>query len=379
MRIAINTRFLLAHKMEGFGWYTFETVSRMVKNHPEHQFIFLFDRPYDPKFIFASNVEAHVIGLPARHPWLYYLWFEHSVTRALKKYKADIFLSPDGYLSLRTNVPTVSVMHDLNFEHHPQDLPKNILNYYKKYFPKFSRKADRIVTVSEFSKSDLVKTYQINPEKIDVGYNGANESLLPLTTEEIREYRNKITGGHPYFIFIGALTPRKNLARLFTAFDAYYERSDKKIPLVVVGEKYFWKDDIKSAFEKMKHQDQVIFTGHLQMKELHLALGSACALAYVSYFEGFGIPLVEAMRCDVPVLTSNKTSLPEVAGEAALICDPFSIDSISNGLSQLAENDNLRQDLIAKGRKRAKEFSWDHTSEVVWNAILKVANAKGKI
>ncbi len=351
----------------------------MVKNHPEHQFIFLFDRPFDKKFIFAPNVEAHVIGLPARHPILFYLWYEHSVTIALKKYKADVFLSPDGYLSLRTEVPSVSVMHDLNFEHYPEDLPKKMLDYYKKYFPKFAVKASRIVTVSEFSKSDIAKTYRLSPDKIDVGYNGANESLVPLSGEKIKSYREKLTGGLPYFVFIGALTPRKNLARLFSAFDSYYENSENKFPLVVVGEKYFWNKDIKSAFEKMKHQNKVIFTGHLQMGDLHLALGSALALAYVSYFEGFGIPLVEAMRCEVPVLTSDRTSLPEVAGDAALICDPFSVESISEGLLRLANDESLRKSLVEKGKIRAQHFSWDKTSETVWNAIMKVTDAQNKI
>jgi glycosyltransferase involved in cell wall biosynthesis len=310
---------------------------------------------------------------------LFYLWYEHSVTRALKKYKADIFLSPDGYLSLRTDIPSISVIHDLNFEHHPEDLPKKVISYYKKYFPQFAAKASRIVTVSEFSKSDIVNSYQISPEKIDVGYNGANESFVPLSMERVKSYREKLTRGLPYFVFIGALTPRKNLARLFSAFDAYYENSMNKFPLVVVGEKYFWNKEIKVAFEKMKHQDKVVFTGHLQMKELHLVLGSALALAYVSYFEGFGIPLVEAMRCEVPVLTSDKTSLPEVAGDAALFCDPFSVESISEGLLRMANDESLRKSLVEKGKFRAKEFSWDKTSDTVWNAILKVKNAQNKI
>lgn len=365
--------------MEGFGWYTYETVSRMVKNHPEHQFIFLFDRSFDDKFIFAKNVEAYSIGLPARHPWLFYLWYDWSVTKALKKYKADIFLSPDGYLSLRTDVPSVSVIHDLNFEHHPEDLPKKVVKYYKTNFPKFATKASRIVTVSEFSKNDIIKSYHISSDKIDVGYNGANESLVPLNEEKIKDFRDKNTGGLPYFIFIGALTPRKNLARLFSAFDLYYEKSENKFPLVVVGEKYFWKKDIRDAFEKMKHKEKVIFTGHLQVNELHLALGSALALAYVSYFEGFGIPLVEAMRCDVPILTADKTSLPEVAGDAAIYCDPFSIDSIADGLLKLANDESLRKSLIEKGKIRSKHFSWNHTSEIVWEALMKVKNAQSKI
>lgn len=379
LRIAVNTRFLLPDKMEGFGWYTYETISRIVKKHPEHQFIFLFDRPYDKKFIFAPNVEPHVIGIPARHPLLFYFWFQHSVTRALKKYKADIFLSPDGYLSLRTEIPSIGVMHDLNFEHYPNDLPKRMLQFYKKNFPLFAKKADALITVSGYSKSDIVKTYGISPDKITVGYNGANENYRPLSHEEIKKKREKLTGGRPYFVFVGALTPRKNLARLFTAFDRYYSDSEIKYPLVVVGDKYYWSEDIKSAFEKMKHKDQVVFTGHLQIQDLQFTLGAALALTYVSYFEGFGIPVVEAMRCGVPVLTSDKTSLPEIAGNAALYCDPFRIESIEEGLLKMASDEKLRNELSEKGLKRADDFSWDKTAETVWQTILKLAHVKGKI
>lgn len=379
LRIAVNTRFLLPHKMEGFGWYTYETITRIVKNHPEHQFIFLFDRPYDKKFIFANNIEPHVIGLPARHPILFYLWFQHSVTRALKKYKADIFLSPDGYLSLKTDIPSIGVMHDLNFEHYPNDLPKKMLHFYKKNFPLFARKADALVTVSECSKSDIVKTYGISPDKITVGYNGANENYRPLTKDEIKRQREKVTNGRPYFVFVGALTPRKNLARLFAAFDLYYSTAEKKYPLVVVGDKYYWSDEIKSAYEKMMNKEQVIFTGHLQMQDLLFTLGAALALTYISYFEGFGIPVVEAMRCGIPVLTSDKTSLPEVAGDTAIYCDPFSVDSIEEGLKKMAADEKLRIELSEKGLKRAGEFSWDKTAETVWQTILKTAHAKGKI
>ena len=160
MRIAINTRFLLSHKMEGFGWYTFETTKRLVEKHPEHTFILFFDLPFDKQFIFGPNTIPVVLNPPARHPILFVIWFEWAVFRALKKYKADVFFSPDGYLSLRSNVPQIPVIHDLNFEHNPADIPWATRKYLRFFFPKFAKKAAKIVTVSHYSKKDIMEQYK---------------------------------------------------------------------------------------------------------------------------------------------------------------------------------------------------------------------------
>ncbi|HPB25791.1 MAG TPA: hypothetical protein PLE11_08500, partial [Bacteroidales bacterium] len=141
MNIAVNTRLLLDNRLEGIGWFTFETLRRIVTAHPEHTFYIIFDRPYHKKFIFSDNVVPVVVGPQARHPLLFYLWFEFSVPRVLKRIKADVFLSPDGYGSLRCRVQQLLVMHDLNFEHYPKDLPWIISRYYRYFFPRFARKA----------------------------------------------------------------------------------------------------------------------------------------------------------------------------------------------------------------------------------------------
>lgn len=376
MRIAVNTRFLLPGKMEGFGWYSYETLRKIVVAHPEHEFIFLFDRPFDQRFVFASNVTPVVIGPQARHPFLFWIWFEVSVKRALLKYKADVFVSPDGYLSLGTNVPSVAVMHDLNFEHYPKDLGWLVRNYYKRYFPKFARKADRIVTVSESSRKDIIDTYGISPEKIDVSYNGVNEDLHPLTPDECEKVREQYTEGKPYFIFVGALHPRKNLARLFHAYDLFCDRNKNSHKLVIVGEKYLWNSEINTAFSRMKHRESVVFTGHLPMEQLGNVLAAARALVFVSVFEGFGLPIVEAMRCEVPVITSSVSCMPEIAGGAALLCDPFSVEAIAEALDRMANDSGLREQLIAKGKENGKRFSWNHAAEGLWNSIEKTLHAK---
>ena len=373
MKIAVNTRLLLKNRLEGIGWVAYETLRRMVKDHPDVEFYFIFDREPDPMFIFGDNVKPVVLFPQARHPFLFIWFFEFSVTKALKKIKPDLFFSPDGYLSLRSDVPQMTQFHDLNFEHFPKDMPRIHLWHYKKYFPKFARKAKRIVTVSEFSKQDIVDCYGVDPQKIDVAYNGVNEIFKPLSETEILEIRGKYSGGFPYFMFVGSLHPRKNLARLFSAFDRFksYNRNDVK--LVIVGEKRWWTEPIQRAYDAMSCKDDVVFVGRLSAEDLHRVTAAALASVYVSYFEGFGIPILEAFKCETPVITSNVTSMPEVAKDAALLVDPFNEDSIAKAMIKVLD-DKVRERLIEKGRERAKDFSWDKAADDIWNSLIKAIN-----
>ncbi len=370
MRIAVNTRLLLKGKLEGIGWVAYETLKRIVRAHPEVEFYFIFDRKPDPMFLFADNVKPVVLFPQARHPFLFIWFFELSVPRALRRIKADLFYSPDGYLSLRSKVPQVVEFHDLNFEHFPGDMPKIHLWHYKKFFPKFASKAARIVTVSEFSKQDIVDCYNIDPDKIDVAYNGVNESFRPLSDAEKTIVRAHYSFGHPYFMFVGSLHPRKNLARLFTSFDRFKQRNRNDVKLVIVGEKRWWTEPIQKAYDEMSCKDDVVFAGRLSAEDLHRVTAAALASVYVSYFEGFGIPILEAFKCDTPVITSNVTSMPEVAKDAALLVDPFNEDSIADAMIKVL-NADVRKELIEKGRVRLQDFSWNLTADVIWNSLMK--------
>ena len=376
MRIAVNTRFLLPHKMEGFGWYTYEITKRLVENHPEHTFIFFFDRKYDPKFVFGDNVIPVVLNPPARHPILFRIWFNQSVKRALKKYKADVFFSPDGYLSLTTDVPQVGVMHDLNFEHNPEDLKPVMRNYYLKYFPKFAKKAKHIITVSEYSKQDILSNYGVSEDKVTAIWNGASDAFRPLNQSEKESIRSKYTQGKPFFLFVGAIHPRKNVRRLIEAYSLYRKNNpEAEEQLVIVGTE-LWNNagfDLNISDELKQN---IHFTGHLHLDELAQIMGAAKIFAFVPYFEGFGIPLVEAMRCGTPILSGNKTSLPEVAGNAALFCDPFDVKDIVSGLTKLAQDDSLRTDLSQKGLERSHLFSWDTAANKVWEVIANATNSQ---
>ena len=372
MIIAVNTRLLLKDRLEGIGWFSYETLKRITRQHPEHTFLFLFDRPYDPGFIFSDNIIPLVIAPQTRHPLLWYTWFEWSLPRILNKHKASLYFSPDGYMPLGLKIPSLIALHDINFHHRPADLPPSSRYYYRRFFPLFAAQTDRIVTVSEYSRKDIAKSYGLNPDKIDVVYNGVNKAFSPLKKEEIVRVRTDYTGGMPYFIFVGSFHPRKNLARLMKAFDLFREQSSVDYKLVIVGEKMFMTGDIDKTYDRLKHKQDILFTGRLSPEKLSDVMGAACGLTFVPLFEGFGIPLLEAMNCDIPILTSNTTSLPEIAGEAAIYCDPTDIQDISKGMLSLATRTDLQKALVSEGRKRRASFSWDITADKVWKSLLKI-------
>lgn len=374
MKIAVNTRLLLKDKLEGIGWFTYESMKRIVLNHPEHTFYFIFDRKHDPQFIFAENVIPVEIFPPARHPYLWYIYFEFSIPRILRKLKPDLFLSTDGWLSLRTNVPQVDVIHDLNFEHRKDFLKSKYQNYYTRFFPKFARKAVRIATVSEFSKQDLQRFYSIPEEKIDVVYNGSNAVYQPLTEEKQQLVRQKYADGLPYFLFVSAIHKRKNLANILRAFEQYKAQTGADTQFVVVGARAGKQDELDEVLRSMTFAQDVRFLGRLSAEELSQVMASALALVYATLFEGFGIPIVEAFNAETAVITSNVTSMPEVAGDAALLVDPTSVDQIAGAMTQLATNKNLRQELIQKGRAQRTKFSWDQTAARLWDCVMKSVN-----
>jgi glycosyltransferase involved in cell wall biosynthesis len=370
--IAVNTRLLMPGKLDGIGWFTFETLKRITRDHPETRFYFLFDRKYTGEVIFGENVTPVILRPAARHPVLWYYWFECRVRAFLKRVRPDLFLSTDGFLPLHSDLPSVLVIHDINFEHRPGDLPWLARNYYRRFFPRYARKADRVVTVSEYSRRDIINQYEVPEEKVDLAYNGANELFKPLSDAQAAEVRNKYTGGAPYFIFVGSLHPRKNITNLLKAFQLFKDENKSNYKLVIVGEKFFLTGAMEEQLERMPGRDDVIFTGRLSPDQLNEVLGASWAMTFVPHFEGFGIPIVEAMRCDIPVIASNVTSLPEIAGDAALFVAPDSPGSIRDAMTRIVKEKRLRDELITRGRLRRELFSWDDTARMLWCSVLRV-------
>ena len=371
MKIAVNTRFLLKEYLEGYGYFIYETFKRITAAHPEHEFIFIFDRPYDQRFVFGSNAKAVVTGPPARHPLLWKLWYDIKIPALLRKYKADVFVSCDGFCSLGTKVPQCLMVHDLAFLHYPSLIPKSHLLYYKRYTPKMLAKAKAITTASAFSKNDIIDQYGVSADKINVVYNAAKEIFVPLTDEEKQATKAKYTGRKEYFIYAGAIHPRKNLVNLLKAFSLFKKRQQSSMKLVLTG-RLAWKyDSFVKNLKTYKYRDDVVMTGYVGEEEIKKLIGSAYAMVYPSLFEGFGVPVLEAMQSDVPVITSLNSSMQEIAKEAALYADPESPADIAEKMMLLYKDEKLRSQLIEKGRVTGKQYSWEQSAEHLWQSIEK--------
>jgi glycosyltransferase involved in cell wall biosynthesis len=375
MRIAVNTRLLLPGRLEGIGWFTVETLKRITRSHPEHEFLFIFDRPFSEQFIFSGNITPLVVGPQSRHPLLWYLWFERNLPRVLKREKAGFFLSPDGYLSLSTDIPSLPVIHDINFMHNPEYHRWLTSKYYRHFFPRFAARATRIATVSEYSKRDICRTFNVQCDKTDVVYNGAGSIFKPLDAREKDDVKNRLTGGHDYFVFVGSFHERKNVCGLLRAYESFRKETENNVRLVLVGERMNGYSRMEKIIGNMSYAGDVIFTGRLQNEELRRTYGAAAALVFVPFFEGFGIPLLEAMNCDIPVIASNITSIPEVTGDAAHLVDPYDINSIAGGMKKIVSDHEYRELLLKRAASRRNLFSWDRTAELLWESIEKAVEA----
>ena len=367
--IAVNTRLLLSHRLEGISRFAYEVLQRMVQRNPEVQFSFLFDRAYDPDFVFGENVRAYHLPPQARHPVLWHMWFHWQVPRKLNQLKPDLFFSPEFYLSSHRSIPQVPVFHDLAYEHYPKDIAPWASRYCRKYSPIYAKRAAHLLTVSEFSKQDIVDRYQVPKDRISVVYNGASRVFHPLSPDEKHLVRREFSGGKPYFHFVGTLHPRKNIEHLLRAFDRFRDQVDTPVQLLLVGRKGWQYEGAMRTFEAMKHKEDVHFTGFVSDKDLNRLYGASLGLCYVPYLEGFGIPLLEAMQSEVPIICSKLTAMPEVAGDAGILVDPFSLEEISEAMLRVFGEEKLRNNLIEAGKVQREKFSWDRTYERVWGVL----------
>lgn len=364
MRILVNTRFLLTGKLEGFGRYTYELLTRLVKTHPQHEFFFAFDRAYDPSYIFAENVHALVLRPPARHPLLFWWWFEVAIPQAYRKHRCDALFSPDGFTSLSKHIDhNVVTIHDLAYIHYPSQIGSAMLWYYRRFTPKFVQAADHIVTVSETTQQDLIKHFPSAQTKSSWVHNGVQSIYVSLDEVDKTSVREQWSHGEEYFIAIGAIHPRKNIANTIRAYEVFRKETGSRIKLMLVGRAAWQTEEVSKILNQSEFSDDVISTGYVSEEDLATVLAAAQGLIYASFLEGFGLPIAEAMQCGVPVITSNRSSMLEIANNAALLVDPEDVDSIAGAMGILITDQEKRSDLIALGKERVKDFNWDRVSD----------------
>ena len=376
MTVAINCWILRNKKLDGIGYFTVNAIANLIKDHPDVQFQILCDKKFTEGYFDFPNVSKHKIFPALRHPVLYVFYMEVVLPFFLSKHKPDVMVSVDGFLSMLSGCKQIPVIYDINFEHKPKDLKLRNRIYYRFFFKKFAHKAKRIATISEYSKMDIAEYYKIDPERIDNVSCGINSNFLPLQEKEITEVRDKWSDGKPYFFFVGSMHPRKNIKRLIDAFNLFKQKTGSDFKLILAGSILWSKTEIEDSYGNSPYKQDIIFTGRLSDENLQKMLGAAYALSFVPIFEGFGLPIVEAFQSGVPVISSNVTSMPEVAGDAALMVNPFNVEDIAAGMEKLSVSNELRNQLIAKGHIQKQLFSWSRTAGLLWNCIEKTIGNK---
>lgn len=374
LRIGVNVRWLISGRLEGTGWYTFRILEQLLQAHPEVEWHLFFDRTPGEDFRFSDSgaqVQRHVLGPAARHPWLWEYWNEVQIPRALKKHRIDVYWSPDGLLPKRVrgwHGRLVTTIHDLNFVHQPEGIPARVGAYYRRVVAHSARRADAILTVSEKTKEDVAKTFRLSDAHIAVSYNAPAHVYQPSSEVQKQEARERFAQGQPYFCFVGAFTPRKNVRTLVEAFFAFrLQHPNAPHRLVLAGSNLHRDNALTQALSQAG--DRVLTLGHIPGDALSALYGGAEAFCFPSRFEGFGIPLVEAMSAGCPVISSSASCMPEIVGSAGLLVDPEDVPAWTEALGRLAQDPEALEVYRQRGLLRAQDFSWTQSAAIVWNAL----------
>jgi len=267
--------------------------------------------------------------------------------------------------------PIVSTIHDLSFEHLPETFTRRSRAQLRLTVRRTARKAARILTLSEFSRRDIIETYAVNPDRVLVTPAAAPARFAPVENEtELKEIRERYRIKANYLLSLGSLQPRKNLARLIEAYASLQKLcSNDQLPQLVFAGKPGWLDDeIYRAAQRENRNESIKFIGYVPEKDLPALYSGAICFVYPSFFEGFGLPVLEAMQCGTPVIAGNRTSLPEVTGEAALLFDPFDSGALAEAIGRVVDKPGYREELRVKGLERARAFSWTTTAKLTLQA-----------
>ena len=261
--------------------------------------------------------------------------------------------------------PVVATIHDLSFEHLPETFKRRSRAQLRLTVRRTARMARAVIAPSEYSRRDLIETYKLPPERVTVTPLSAAPNLAPVTDEGERRRVRELYGiKGDYILAVGAIQPRKNLVRLIEAYaDLRDARPQAKLPqLLLVGGRGWLYGETLDAVDLHSHDGDIRFTGYVREEDLPALYTDALCFVYPSYFEGFGLPVLEAMACGAAVIAGNRTSLPEVVADAGLLVDPFDRSELARAIGRIVDDESLRRKLRARGLERAREFSWRETA-----------------
>lgn len=370
MVIAVNAIFLQKNLLEGYGHYANEILKRVVQSNPEHQFVFIFDRPFNQQFIFAKNVTAIQVAPAAQHVPAFIYWYNISAALAIKKYKPSIWIQPYGFCSLTTSVPQLLVVHDLAFKQAKKEIAWHQQWFYQYFTPRFLKKATNIITVSNYSKQSIEQAYPFTKNRIKVIPGAARAEFKPISWEEKEQIKEAYTEGFEYFICVSGISPRKNVINMLKAFSLFKKWHKTNMKLVFAGRLAWNYQEIINKLKTYKYKNDVVLTGYLSDDLLQKLTAGAYASIYMSTYEGFGLPIIEAMQAGVPVIAGNNTSMPEVGDDASLYADSLDPTKIAEQMQLLYKDEKLREIIINKGLQRAETYSWDKTAALFWKEII---------
>ena len=360
MRVLING--LNANNRSGTGRYINELAKALLTNTNDHEFLFIWpDNLAAP----TADCEAQLIRKPTAA--LSQLYYDHiGIDRIARDVNATIVHYPTGIGPRFSKNPFILTVHDMCFFRHPQWFSRNRSLYYHYVMAAGIRAAAHILADSQATAKDIMELMNIPESRIDVVPLGVDEHFRPASEEQKRALRETYHLPEQFFLFVGTLEPRKNLACLLQAWRRVREQAP---PMVITGRRG-WGDSGVAGHETDRN---LILLGHIPQEHLPALYSAATAFVWPSLMEGFGLPPLEAMACGAPVLTSNTSSLPEVAGDAAILVDPLSVDAIADAMRALARNAELREELRKKGLQRASYFRWRTTAEKTIKTYEKVA------
>lgn len=374
MKIAIDATILRSQNT-GTGFYIINLLNGLIKYDKENEYIIFGNKEVIEKFVFLNNKNFRIENVLFKNRIVRVLWQLFILPFKLKKLNVNILHSTNYITPLfKFNLKFIVTIHDLTFIIFPEKFTIVKRLFFRFMVPIFIRRADKIITVSENTKNDIIKFLKVPKEKISVTFETYNECYdSDIKKEDSKKILDKYGINKNYFLFVGMIEPRKNILSILKAFIELDEELDED--LVIVGKKGWYYREIEEFMENIKNKrlkNRIIFTGFVSEKELVSIYKNAEIFIYPSFYEGFGIPPLEAMVCGVPVITSNTSSIPEVVGDAAIKIDPYNYIELKEAIKVLKHNPQKRKEMSIKGVEQSKKFSSKKFAENTIN-IYKIA------